>query len=338
MRAVAIALICAFGLGSGIGAECLPSVGELPLVGEHEFRSPLAGIALDPTWNFLAWVETWSIRVVDPRSGEDLAGIALPPGLRFAGRAALSAAGSLAIALSDGTVQVWDIRTNEEVGSFPAPLWGGCAALSADGALLAAAGPEGEIRVWDIPSGEIRFSLPEFLPVGSACPSAFTQDGRWLVAPAWIGSSSVSLVWDLTTGRLARVFPGPVELLPDGQVSVLVREPAPTRIEIWEDLEGRKSSTVSLPIDWEVSQVASHPSGAVFALALADGTIRLWDARSAQEMGALPSCVQTDPRTGELARGLLVKFSPDGDEILLGMWFPETMKGVVYRWILALGD
>ena len=332
-----VALISVLGCWCAIGAECLPSVGELRLVGEHAFQGPLAGIALEPTWHSLAWVETWSIRIVDPRWGDELARIALPPRLRFGGRAALSAAGLLAIALTDGTVQVWDVRTSQEVGSFPARIGGVCAALSEDGTLLATTGPEGELHVWDVPSGELRFSFAEFLPSGRVCPAAFSPDGRWLVARAWTGSSLASLVWELPTGRLARLFPGPVEFLPNGQLVVLVQETTATRVtatsaEVWESPVGRMLARVGFPPGWEVNQVASHPSGSMFAVSLADGTIRLWDARSGQEIGALPSCFQTDPRTGELAQGLLLKFSPDGEDLLFGMWFLSTHRGVVSLW------
>lgn len=321
--------------GGGIGAECLPTLGELRHVGEHAFSGSLAGLALEPTWNLLAWVETWSIRLVDPRWGDDLARIALPPWLKVAGRPALSANGLLAVALNDGTVRVWDVRTSQEVASFPTRLGGVCAALSEDGRLLAAAGPEGDLRVWDVPSGELRFSFTEFMPSGLVCPTAFSQDSHWLVARAWIGSSDVSLVWDLTTGRLARIFPGPAELLPNGQVVVLIREATATRIEVRENPGGGKLASVRLPTGWDVSQMACHPSGSMFAFALADGTVRLWDARSGQEIGTLPSCNRTDPRTGEAAWGLLVEFSPDGEEILLGMWFPSSGRGTVNLWTLT---
>lgn len=333
-----VVLACLLNWWSGIGAECLPSVGELRLLGEQGFSGGLAGVSLDPSWNAVAWVDAWSVRLADPHSGEELGRVLAPLGLRFVGRPATGEGGLLAIALSDGTVRVWEVPAGREVASFPAPLWGGCAALSGDGSLLAIPGPEGDLRVWHIPSGELRFSFTELLPLGQVCPVAFSPDGRWLVGLAGAGLSPVAPVWDLTTGRLVRIFPGLAQLLPNGQVSLLIREVTATRIEVWEDPGGRRSSTIRLPTGWEVSQFASHPGGSMFALALADGTIRLWDARSGLETGALPSCIRTDPRTGEAAQGLLVKFSPAGNEILLGMLFPETMRGTIYLWTFSQGN
>ncbi len=332
-----IVLISVLGCWTGIGTECLPSVGEARLVGEDAFPGGLTGMFLERDWNFLGWVDGSSIRLGDPRSGAELGRITLPPGLRFAGFPVGSGGGLLAAAVTDGTVRVWDAKTGREVASFPAPLGGGCAALSADGTLLAAAGPDGDLRVWEIASGELRFSLAEFLPAGPVCPTAFSSDNRWLAAWAWTGSSQVTLVWDLTAGKLARIFPGQAKLLPSGQVALLIREGALTRIEVWEDPVGRRLSTSRLPIGWEVSAVAYHPEVWMFAVALADGSIRLWDARAGGEVGALPGCIHIDPGTGERARGLLLAFSPDGEEVLLGVLFLDAMRGRTYLWTLGRG-
>ncbi len=330
-----VVLICVLSFGKGIGAECLPSMGELRSVAEHTFSGYLAGIALEPNWKFLAWVETWSIYVVEPRTGEEIARIVLPPHLQFDGRPALSANGLLAIALNDGTVRVWNVWTSQEVGSFPARLAGECVALSEDGRLLAAVGAEGALHIWDVLSGESRFCFSEFTPLGFVCPTAFSRDGRWLVALAWSGSSFISLVWDLSTGQLARLFPGPVTLLHDGRVVVVLRDVPTTRVEIWENPVGEKLASIRFPTGWQVDQVAFHPSSSMFVVALADGSIRIWDGRTGQEIATLPSCIRTDPQTGEIARGLLLKFSPDGEEIFLGIWWPSINRGVASLWCIG---
>ncbi len=307
-------------------------------MGEQGFSGGLAGVSLDASWNSLAWVDAWSVRLTDPRSGEELGRVLAPLGLRFVGRPATAEAGLLAIAVSDGTVQVWDVPAGREVASFPAPLWGGCAALSRDGTLLPASGPDGDLRVWDLASGELRFSFTEFLPLGRVCPVAFSPDGRWLVGLAGAGSSLVAPAWDLAEGRLARIFPGPAELLPNGQVALLIREAAATRIEVWEGPGGGRAATLLLPSGWKVHQVAADPSGGRFALALADGTVLLWDGRSGEVLGSLPACRRIDPPTGEKAHGLLIEFSPDGQEVLVVTLSLDAMKATAHVWTLPWGE
>ena len=119
----------------------------------------------------------------------------------------------------DGTVQLWDVETNQLVrtlvhgsytsGGYPASL-----TFTLDGARLAVAGKGYALNatVWDVASGDRLYSLPAGAGQygTSSATVAFTPDGHYLVAgvsryvsPAWGG---LIRIWDMTDGSQVREY------------------------------------------------------------------------------------------------------------------------------------
>lgn len=117
----------------------------------------------------------------------------------------LAPGGRYATASREGAIALrsWDAEQPARELKAAAPRVASVTA-SADGALIAGAGPAGEtgsenlMRVWDA-SGRERFRSPA--GVGGMSRMAFSPDGRWLVA----GSYDADVrIWDTSNGELKR--------------------------------------------------------------------------------------------------------------------------------------
>ncbi len=161
-------------------------------------------------------------------------------------------------------------------------------AFSVDGRLVAAtSGPS--VRVWDVDSGEelLLQRLDEFGHVDVATGVAFSPDGT-LVA----------------TGA------GCVFGIP-GSASIKVLDTASGTLRL------------DIPAPSFVEGVAFSPDGKLLAGGVGDGTIRLWDAATGEELAAL------DGHTGPVRS---VTFSPDGTRLASG-----SDDGTARLWDVASG-
>jgi WD40 repeat protein len=136
-------------------------------------------------------------------------------GLKDAARAvSFSRNGSLlAGASKDGTVELWDPKSDKEprvLSLQGADLKDGmhAVAFSPDGKLLASGSGDGMVRLWDIEKGEVKntkFSFDRPAPVRTV---AFSPDGTVVAG----GSEDKVLLWDAKTGDVKRTIQAGVKV------------------------------------------------------------------------------------------------------------------------------
>ncbi|MGD9840898.1 MAG: WD40 repeat domain-containing protein [Candidatus Bipolaricaulis sp.] len=215
---------------------------------------------------------------------------------------------------------------------LPSRIEGGSAAFGPDGKVLAALGSEGEVVVWDTATGTRIMAFRGFAPSTRVPIVGFSPDGRWLVGaiPWWVPAGSgqrvalASVVWDMATGHVARVFPGSVFFLPDGQL--LVAEPvgALSSMTVWDGPLGTRLREVRLPWPEAVGGLSVSPDGQYIVFGLADGTIRFWELDAGHEVAELnlKAVLGVDPEVE--FRIAEVSFSSDGELLLTAVWTPSV--------------
>ncbi len=193
----------------------------------------------------------------------------------------------------DRTLIVWDLSGDtpavaEMIQGAPAVVED--ASYSPDAALLAYGVGDGTARVYDLAAGEEqhRFRLDSL----QVTDVVFSPDGQMLAAAGGFPDTHASL-FDLDRGTLAFQMLGhdggvlSLAFNPDGTLlvsggddSVLIFWPIDQDTNADDEtltVERRADTAALFPLpDWPV-ELAFSPDGMVLAVALADGTIQLWD-------------------------------------------------------------
>jgi WD40 repeat protein len=222
---------------------------------------------------------------------------------------------TLATAESDGATELWDVTTQAQTG--PALTVQGSAGVSAlafspSADALATGNGNGSIQLWN-PAGFHQPSAP--LTVGTVgvaagaaghTPATFSAAGGLLATSNGQGTVRV---WDITAKRpvgLAlssyHVVTG-LALSPDGKTLAV----ASSGVQLWQTATGQRIGT-ALPAagHGRYRAVAFSPDGTMLATLGADGTARIWNVTTQQEIGAPMTVGGSGPLTGAVA------FSPDG--------------------------
>jgi WD40 repeat protein/serine/threonine protein kinase len=213
----------------------------------------------------------------------------------------------------DQTVKVWDVQTGQELLTFRGHqhvVWG--LAFSPDGRLLASCAGRplasaGELKVWDARTGRVIYDLHQHT-LGVYC-AAFSPDGRRLASGSW---DQTVKIWDVASGQEALTLRGhtgevhSVVFSPDGQRLYSCAHDGTVRV--WDATPlGNEDEENCLTLRGhsdEVTSVAFHPRNpAVVASASLDGTVQLWNTRT-----ALPLHNLRDPDGTVLS----LAFSPEG--------------------------
>jgi WD40 repeat protein/serine/threonine protein kinase len=241
----------------------------------------------------------------------------------------------LAGGTGDGPIKVWDVTSGKEVatlrGHKTSATW---LSFSPDGRRFAAAALSGTVRVWDLVSGQELVAVetvarPPRLkgPDGKAPVESWQTrpDGRppaqlWLEGKRLVGLSDHLWLreWDAETGQEVgrRHLPIPHDSLAvlafDGRsvVGQEVGKAGEQPLRAW-DLEGKVLQTYRGHTG-KVRLAAWTPDGSRLATAGADGTVRLWDRNTGQELLVLPVPQSTPPSgVAHLA------FTPDGHRLVV---------------------
>ncbi len=237
---------------------------------------------------------------------------------------------------ADGTVRLWDLATGFERKDFHGRHGSAvlCVAFSPDGGYVASGGQDRQIRLWDVTTGRLaRRMLGHTKPVTGL---AFAPDGRQLVS----GSADHSVrLWYVASGQERERLSGhsdgvlAVAFAPDGRHvlsagganfeeewvkgrdfslrwwSVPRARASPGR-EPGDAVEMPKKPLVLRGHTGEVNAVAFSPDGAHIVSGGWDGSIRLWDAETGDEVRTI----------GQSLGGIFfcVAFTPDGKQVLAG--------------------
>jgi WD40 repeat protein len=285
-----------------------------------------------------------TLRLWDAESGEMLMMIDDHTGMLT--WAAFLPDGKRAISSSgDNSLRLWDLETGRELRRFSCPNHGpDCAVVSPAGRLVASAGYDKSIRLWDVESGRLVRRLMGHTNWTSTL--SFSPDGRLLVS----GSMDRTVrVWDVASGQEVACFTGhadgirAVAFLPDGR-RVLSGGGgnfeqgkwacgSDFALHLWglpRTLPAVEPSSVAAV---EVARFQGHTRGVIQAAvspdgkrlvsSSQDGTIRLWDLETQQELGQL---------VGHTAEANALAWSADGQRILTG-----SDDGTVRLWDAATG-
>ncbi len=215
----------------------------------------------------------------------------------------------------DGTAKIWDSATGKELLAMEGHLDRVHAlAFSPDGNYLAtgdglAGAGQASVRIWDTHLGQELLNLPATDWLVSAVE--FSPDGEQVAAATWgIGGNHAIKVWDAHSGQLLHSQPVdlPYDLAysPDGNMVAVALEQGNSIL--W-DITG-ESWTEALVLTGHASSVGRvnfNHTGDQLVTASFDGTARVWDTTTGEELTNL---------AGHGDQVVMADFSPDGKRIV----------------------
>jgi Tol biopolymer transport system component len=198
--------------------------------------------------------------------------------------------GTLAMAIDDGSVKLWDLKEGRVKGTLTGhagPIW--AVGFSPDGTGLATASDDGTAKLWDLATGKETRSLEHPTAVRRV---AFAPDGKRLATGSRNG---VLRVWDLTGTAeppLIRAHPGVIMSLafsPDGKT--VATASSDKTVKLWDAATGQAEVTLTGHAGG-VYAVAFAPDGKTVASGGWDKTARLWDVATGNPKGVLQGHAQ----------------------------------------------
>jgi WD40 repeat protein len=213
---------------------------------------------------------------------------------------------TLAMAVRDGSVQLWDANTGKKVGGLLGhQLPVEALAISPDGRTLVSGSQDKTAKIWSLPDGALKATLE--LHGEAVVRATFSPDGEWLMT---VARDRLVRLWRMADLSLASVLHGhrldtnDAVFLPDG--SALATCGTDGEVRRWAlDLGGPPRAFSGHR--GVIFSVSFSPDGRWLASGGADGTARVWDASTAKPKLVL---------RGHEQAVLRVAFSPDGSRLV----------------------
>jgi WD40 repeat protein len=247
---------------------------------------------------------------------------------------------TLAGGTEDGTVMLWNVTTQQQMGStLTGNNTGGpvqAVAFSPDGT-LATGSYNGSIRLWDV-----GIQQPAAVPMPASSSSSvrvLNADGKtW----ATESSNGTFQLWDVATRRpTGTPFTGggvndQVLFSLNGKYLAALTKSSADPIQVWDLATGQKIGGVPL----SASAMAISPDGKTLAVATSGGTVQLWDVATRHPIG---NSFTVSP---EVIYSLA--FSPNGKTLATGsnddtarLWDVATHRQIgnpltTSNWVFAL--
>ncbi|ETO30991.1 G-protein beta WD-40 repeats containing protein [Reticulomyxa filosa] len=225
---------------------------------------------------------------------------------------------NIASASYDGTVQVWDISSDNAIQILKGHTT--CvndAQFSPDGNTIVSCSEDATIRLWNVKTGKEIKVLEGHS--GDVIRVRFSPDGNTIVSSS---DDHTMRLWDSQSGKEIKVLEcsvNDVQFSPDGQQ--IVSASNDQKIRIWNVKSGEISKT--LEYSDSVITIQFSRDGCLFVSTSINGTIQIWDAISYSQLKKMfvHSAVISD-----------VKFFPDGQIIVSCAW-----DGSIQLWDVKFG-
>jgi WD40 repeat protein len=282
-------------------------------------------VVYSPDGSLVAIGENRHSRVLDARTGEELARLPGAVGVAFSADSSLLATG----AIRSGVIRIWEPRSGKRLRTLRGHPARAQYLAWAPGTRLASASIDGTARIWPVEGrdGKLRGSGRSIVLRGHARrlrDIAYNPDGKVIAtasddgsARLWKASSGAELAV-LRSGRHGKVEN--VDFSPDG--SRLVLPHGDGVVQIWSS-GGRLIRTLR-GHRGEVRSAKFSPDGRLIASGGYDRTARIWDARSGRAVAVL---------RGHQDGVKDVAFSPDGSLLVT-----TGLEGTASLWSLRSAE
>lgn len=241
------------------------------------------------------------------------------------------AGGILALALKNGSIQIWDAASGQRLCEFQAHRKDASSlAFSPTAPLLASTGADAMVRLWDLTplllEGNCELApAAEMIGGAQAVPAIdFSPDG------STVASIDLKLIRlrEVASQRLVRTFQAGASMLalafsPDGLL--LASGEMDNIVRLWEVESGDEVSSLAPPDGTSqpafIWKLAFHPQSQALAAASSDGSIYLWQI--------LPGGMGSDLHilVGHARAVSSLDFSPNGEVLASG-----GLDGAVRLW------
>ncbi|PZV15225.1 MAG: hypothetical protein DCF22_07605 [Leptolyngbya sp.] len=233
----------------------------------------------------------------------------------------------MAIAVNNGTVELWQVASNQSVKplrSLQAEISASQdsteknnrdrsnvvhqLAFSPDGLKLIGTGTDRTVRIWDVATGKLlrRLSGHE----GFIEQAQFSPDGQQIASASW---DRTVRIWNSSTGSLLAIFSHPDSLTsahysPNGQRLAITSLDGTAQVL---DSQTGAVRVIMAGHRGAVLDANFSPDGQMLVTASADGTARLWDVNTGTEKGLLRPFKATE-KPDPVKRAF---FSPNGQYV-----------------------